>query len=136
MLYRKKFCNVCNNRIKTFYYASVKGKHNWLWTFCLKRCLYDYPAAPVTTPHKTISLLITFIPILPSIQTVSEVFDVLFERYFFHLYSYSCWLFSVPIFFSLLNTTFFLHEIIYLLFLKLGLRCCNAPYTTQFWELY
>ena len=53
----------------------------------------------------------------------------------FRLYSYSCRSSSVPIF-SLLRTTFFLPGIIYLLFLKLGLRCCNAPYTTQFWELY
>lgn len=30
----------------------------------------------------------------------------------------------------------FLPGDIYLLFLKLGLRCCNAPYTTQFWKLY
>lgn len=51
--------------------------------------------------------------------------------------SISCtsWSSSLPIL-SLLSTTFFLHEIIYLLFLKLGLRRCNAPYTTQFWELY
>lgn len=106
MLYRKKFCNVCNNRIKTFYYASVKGKHNWLWTFCLKRCLYDYPAAPVTTPHKTISLLIAFIPILPSIQTVFRVFAIVFERYFFTFVPVvvDCLLLSVL---SLLSTAFF-----------------------------
>lgn len=53
----------------------------------------------------------------------------------FHLYSYSCWSSSLPIL-SLLYTTFFLPGIIYLWFLKLGLRCCNAPYTTQFWKLY
>lgn len=51
--------------------------------------------------------------------------------------SISCtsWSSSLPIL-SLLYTTFFLPGIIYLLFLKLGLRCCNAPYTTQFWKLY
>ena len=91
----------------------------------------DYPAAPATTPHKTISLLITFIPILPSIQAVFRVFAIVFERYFFTFVPVvvDCLLLSVL---SLLSTTFFLHEIIYLLFLKLGLRCCNAPYTTQF----
>lgn len=43
----------------------------------------DYPAIPATIPHITLSLLITFIPIFPSIQAVFEVFEILFERYFF-----------------------------------------------------
>lgn len=66
----------------------------------------DYPAAPATTPHKTISLLVTFIPILPSVHAVFRVFEVLFERYFFTFVPIvvDCLLF---LFFSLLGTTFF-----------------------------
>lgn len=66
----------------------------------------DYLAIPATTTHITLSLLITFIPIFPSIHAVFRVFEVLFERYFFPFIPIvvDCLLLSVL---SLLSTAFF-----------------------------
>lgn len=53
----------------------------------------------------------------------------------FRFYSYNCRPPSMSIF-ILYTLPYLFMGVIYLLFLKLGLRRCNAPYTTQFWKLY
>lgn len=53
----------------------------------------------------------------------------------FRFYSYSCWSPSISIFILYTLPSFFT-GVIYLLFLKMALWCCNAPCTTHFWELY
>lgn len=117
-------CNVCY--IEKVFYDVIQVTCN------VDVC--DYPAAPATTPHKAIPLLITFIPILPSIQAVFRVFAIVFERYFFTFVPVvvDCLLLSVL---SLLSTVFFFPGDIYLLFLKVVLWRCNAPYTNYFWKL-
>lgn len=128
------FCMVCK-----LWYISIRCIFKNLvlklriYNFRGVLCMY-LSALPAITLHKTPSLHSFYYPTFSTIQAVFGVFAVLFVGYFF--ISISCWSsFAVPIF-ILYTLPFFFTGVIYLLFLKMALWCCNAPYTTHFWELY
>lgn len=104
----------------------------YLTVFC--KCVCNYLAAPATTAPQNIFPFTPSIPLLLIIQAVSRVFVIVFASYFLPIVVDRLLYLFLLFFYILLSS--FLPGDIYLLFLKLGLRCYNAPYTTQFWKLY
>lgn len=128
------FCMVCK-----LWYISIRCIFKNL---ALKLRIYNFrgvlcmqlSASPAITLPPILSLLSFYYPIFSTIHVPSRVFAIVFAVYFFTSISWlliAFYTYSLPLY-----TILSLYGIIYLLFLKMALWCCNAPCTTHFWELY
>ena len=124
------FCMVCK-----LWYISIRCIFKNL---ALKLRIYNFrgvlcmhlSALPAITLPPILSLLSFYYPTFSTIQAVFGVFAVLFVGYFFHFYFLLiifCRSYSYSLYIAFLFT-----GVIYLLFLKMALWCCNAPCTTHF----
>lgn len=128
------FCMVCK-----LWYISIRCIFKNL---VLKLRIYNFRGVCVCNcpPHlpspytKHLPFIPSIILPLPLFKRCSECLRLCLLSAF-RFYSYSCWSPSISIF-ILYILPFFFTGVIYLLFLKMGLWCCNAPCTTHFWELY
>lgn len=128
------FCMVCK-----LWYISIRCIFKNL---ALKLRIYNFrgvcvcicpPHLPSPSPQSFPSYPSIILP-LPLFKRCSECLRLCLLSTF-RFYSYSCWSPSISIF-ILYTLPFFFTGVIYLLFLKMALWCCNAPCTTHFWELY
>lgn len=124
------FCMVCK-----LWYISIRCIFKNLvsklriYNFRGVLCMY-LSALPAIILHKTPSLHSLYYPTSSTIQAVFGVFAIVFASYFSLLFLQL--LITFYIYFYTLYTTLSLHGIIYLLFLKMALWCCNAPCTSHF----
>lgn len=124
------FCMVCK-----LWYISIRCIFKNL---ALKLRIYNFrgvlclqlSASPAITLHKTFPFIPSIILPLPLFMCLPECLRLCLLSTF-RFYSYSCWSSSISIF-ILYTLPFFFTGVIYLLFLKMALWCCNAPCTTHF----